>query len=708
MARKSIWGIDITGQSVKGVLMRQAKSGPEIIEADMIPLPDTGSDEEAREEAIHNTLIKFIQKNNISGKIGVAISLSGSTTFSRPVTLPPVQPNKLREIVEYEAQQYIPFPITDVVWDYHILNPEAQEMGEEPQVMLFAVRRESIFPYLTLMNSQNLDLVVLQTNPVATYNFLKYDLKPETAVVVLDIGTEHTSLIIIHQDNFWVRNLPIAGNEVTKRLQKKLKITGDEAEELKKKMSESKQAQKVFKVIEPTLKELAGEVHRSMGYFKSQAGGVKFTHLVLLGGGSNMYGLSRFFENQLQVKVTRVRQFQNIKIGGSGAGILLGQRLPGFSTAVGLALQGLGLGSSSVNFLPKELRAIREAARQKPFFVVGALLILIGVILMAIKAGNDLELVKGQKKPVEKQIKRLEELAATFKKKERLWPIRHKLDNFLALIPSDRSRYVEDINRVMGLFTENFQYPRDDKDFKLTPYPETNKYVLLPIEQDKIFLFSMRTQLEIHGEGTNPRRGAGSPMTGMPVPVLTISVDGSIPHRKTLQGGYADDRLWTEDHVQKRLQVFFPKEQFPGVVFKLDAAEKDNFQRDFNAPWDPDDSDFEDYTNIVYTYYFFKAKVILPDYSQFYRLFNQQFNQAFKRQTVSSENLAEITDKCRRTAVKNIIRAYRVPELNINLTDAEIVNHLAGKMGDKELRELRTSLGIAIEETTPEDESSEE
>jgi type IV pilus assembly protein PilM len=49
------------------------------------------------------------------------LCVSGQSVFSRFVKLPPVDKEKVYQIILYEAQQNVPFPMNEVVWDYQLI-----------------------------------------------------------------------------------------------------------------------------------------------------------------------------------------------------------------------------------------------------------------------------------------------------------------------------------------------------------------------------------------------------------------------------------------------------------------------------------------------------------------------------------------------------------------------------------------------------------
>src|SRR3989441_10673915 len=70
------------------------------------------------------------------GSGDVNVCAPGFNTFSKFVKLPPVDTAKVPQIIQYEAQQNVPFPLEEVVWDYQILGAT----GNELEVLLVAIK----------------------------------------------------------------------------------------------------------------------------------------------------------------------------------------------------------------------------------------------------------------------------------------------------------------------------------------------------------------------------------------------------------------------------------------------------------------------------------------------------------------------------------------------------------------------------------------
>jgi hypothetical protein len=129
--------------------------------------------------------------------------------------------------------------------------------------------------------------------------------------------------------------------------------------------------------MEPTLKDLVGEVHRSVNFFKSQApnGELKVTKLILLGDGAKLKNLPPFFEKELGYTVEKVQKLEQDKfvLDPDVDVEMLKKHLLGFGVALGLAIQGADQARCAVNLAPDDIKVNEELKRKVPFAAGAAL-----------------------------------------------------------------------------------------------------------------------------------------------------------------------------------------------------------------------------------------------------------------------------------------------------------------------------------------------
>ncbi len=379
MASNTIWSVDIGKSSLKAVKLRRDRNNVEILAVDKIDYPVSGNGVDAAAQA-REAIGIFRSRNDVRDP--VAVTHPGQGTFYRSIKVPASDDKKLDAMVGYEASQQIPFPLDEVIWDYHVIDREYLP-GEEREVALFAVRREAMDDFLLDFSNENLAVDVVSIGYLGLLNFIRHDLDIDEPAIILDIGAAHTDLVLIDGSRFWIRPLPHSGGDVTRAIMSRFKLSYAEAEKLKVESAKvPKQAVKIFQaVIQPKLKDLVGEIHRSIGYYRSQSGEVSFKRLFLLGNGSKVVGIKKFLEDQLGVQVTRVDSISHFRVNRDVNLRLLQAHLPSFASTLGCGLQGLGAGTCTVDLVPREERLRKEAGRKKKHAFIGAALVLVAILV---------------------------------------------------------------------------------------------------------------------------------------------------------------------------------------------------------------------------------------------------------------------------------------------------------------------------------------
>jgi hypothetical protein len=189
--------------------------------------------------------------------------------------------------------------------------------------------------------------------------------------------------------------LPYSGDDITKALQERFQIDFEEAEELKLNAATSKQAEKLFNVMRPVLGDMVSEIHRSIGYYKSQTRNVKFDRMVLLGEAFKLQGMKEFFAQHLDYSVGLLDRLENISYGSGIDEGTIAQELSSYGVALGLALQAMDQGPIKINMLPREERLKKIIGKKKPFGIAAAAILGLCVGTSWLSSGR--HLVKLQK-----------------------------------------------------------------------------------------------------------------------------------------------------------------------------------------------------------------------------------------------------------------------------------------------------------------------
>ncbi len=372
---KSYWGIDIGSSTIKAVRAELSNDQVLLTDSAMIPIAAITEDLDPtvfNYEGVVNALKILVADKALEG-FPVAVSISGRNVFSRYFNLPPVE--DIDSLIPLEAKMQIPFPLEEVVWDYHVFGVNEETM--ETDVAIFAVKKDIIDLLLSALSECKLNPQFIQSSAFATLNFGVLELGLEKPLVMLEGGARNIDVVICDNANFWPRNLPINGTSFTKALQSKFQIPFEEAEKLKTNLKESGQSDRIFKVIEPTLKELLGEFQRSIGFYRSQRKELNIDKILLTGNALRIPGLDAYLSTGMSKDAIYIDRPVNIEIAtpDEDGGGLLQSDYGSFAIAIGLAVQGLGVGFVKVNFVPKEI-LLAQLMKKKIGFLVGGLALL--------------------------------------------------------------------------------------------------------------------------------------------------------------------------------------------------------------------------------------------------------------------------------------------------------------------------------------------
>jgi type IV pilus assembly protein PilM len=414
------WGIDVSPTSLKAVKLEGSKASPTLTEVDAVNfgVDTTGAASEGNiRPEVQEGLIDFAQGHDFTDAV-VSTSLPSHTTFNRFTTLPPVKEGRTEELVRHEAQQHIPFPLDDVIWDYQAIEKQGAEGGDE--VIIFAIKKEIVNEFLTSLQMAGLDPDIIQFSSVALYNFIQFDRSLDRTTAVLDLGANNCDLMIIEGDRHWTRDIPVSADDFTGAIQQEFEVSFEKAEQIKRGMENSPEVEKYFDVLKPVYRNLIQEVHRSIGYYKSMSSGSTIEQICLTGGGARTYQLEEFISENMDLPVSRMSRLNNISFSDELDDNQFNQIGMSVGPATGLALQGMGATKNRMNLVPDRVVQEKELQRKKPFVISAVVLIGLAALLYIFSLqfrynvyGGWLEQLNEQQQAVASTKQQIEEFQST-------------------------------------------------------------------------------------------------------------------------------------------------------------------------------------------------------------------------------------------------------------------------------------------------------
>ena len=324
--------------------------------------------------------IREIMKTRGIRPAPMMLSLSGQMVFPRFVRLPAVAEDKLLQMVQYEVEQNVPFPMNEIVWNHQFIGDASS--GEQ-SAMIVAAKIENVREITDRVVEMGLEPEIVDVAPMALYNCLRYNYADlNGCTMVLDIGARSTNLIFLEDEKIYNRCIPVAGNAITHELAKSFDIPFAEAEALKRQQAfvalggvyatEDETAERISKVVRNVVTRLHAEISRSVNFYRSQQGGNAPIRLFLTGGSSVLPHLDTFFREKLQIEVTYLNPFTNVGLSNRINRERVGTDAFVLSECVGLALRRSLACPVEINLMPPEIVKRKSFKRRIPFFGLAA------------------------------------------------------------------------------------------------------------------------------------------------------------------------------------------------------------------------------------------------------------------------------------------------------------------------------------------------
>jgi type IV pilus assembly protein PilM len=352
-----------------------------------------GAQESTREAAMLKGLQDLLAEKTYSTR-QVNACAPGFHVFSKFVKLPPVDTSKVTQIIRYEAQQNVPFPLDQVVWDYQILGASATS---ELEVLLVAIKSEIVEGLFRVAEGAGLRLKLVDASPAALCNAFRYNYGDlEGCTMLLDIGAKTSNLLFFEKGKVYSRSINIGANSITQDFANEAKLKFAEAEAIKIEKGsvslggayeepDDPRAAAIAKIARQVMTRLHIQVNQTIQFFRGQQGGSAPQRLFLSGGASIMPYTAQFFAEKLNVPVEYFNPFRNIDIDPSVNLEELSKYAHSYGEVVGLGLRDLAHCPVELNLMPQSSIQRQEFGSKKPYLIasVFALALVVFVIYVA-------------------------------------------------------------------------------------------------------------------------------------------------------------------------------------------------------------------------------------------------------------------------------------------------------------------------------------
>ena len=410
------------------------------------------------------------------GACGCAIPSQG--VFTRFVQIPKVEPDKIDQVLFFEAQQNVPYPIEEVAWTYQVLPDKGDD---KINALLVATKTDALESAVEVLAASKLTPQIVETSPTALYNAFRYNYPDvQGCSLLIDIGARATNLIFVEGQDVFIRTLPVGGNSITAALHKKFEPRSfSDVEEFKRveglipppgnySGAKNEDVAEMGKIARTVMTRIHNEITRSVTFYRTTQKGAAPMRVFLAGGGASMPYTLEFFNEKLSLPIEFFNPLRRISVGAgvdqsSVAGVA--HRL---GECVGVALRELGTECPlGVSLQAASLLRSEEATKHRPFLVAAAAGLVASVALLGLYYQSATSTLARLNEQVQSSIAPLQQtadrMAGFTKQRDQL--LEDGAD--LVALPILRTGWAEIINALNQSQPEKFLWIT-----KLSPHPD--------------------------------------------------------------------------------------------------------------------------------------------------------------------------------------------------------------------------------------------
>ncbi len=306
--KKQSVGLDIGSRVLKAAQLHpSSKAGFELVSLGFEELPPgcIVDGEIISKFPVSEAIDRIFSEQGIQTR-QASTSISGHSVIVKRISLPIQCRENLEESIRWEAEQYIPFDISDVNLDFEVLSLKAKT--ENLDILLVAGKKDKINDYADVIKMAGQTPVLVDVDAFALQNAYAFNYEPtdKSIVALLDIGASIMTInIITGIDILYTRDVAIA--PPTDRL---------------------------------AVEIICHEIEKTCDFLKSTQTADHIDRIIGSGGGVHTPGLIETLARKFSVPAEKFDSFKKIAFDlNQFSPTLITERTPDFAIAIGLALR---------------------------------------------------------------------------------------------------------------------------------------------------------------------------------------------------------------------------------------------------------------------------------------------------------------------------------------------------------------------------------
>lgn len=303
-------------------------------------------EEREQPQATGKRLATFWSGLGLKDKVGIS-SMAGRSVIIKRITLEVTDAKEVADIIHRDAKQHIPFDISEVFLDFHIL--EGTEKKRKMDVLLVASKMDMVIDLETAFEKSGIGLSIVDVDAFALSNCFEFNYPEygEGCTYLVDIGAKQSIFCVYAgKQPIFFREVSFGGQQITDSLAREMEIPAAQAEMVKINGPDPAQMSRAAKAggaVEETVARWGNELQRLISFYRGNVQDAPVgERLLVSGGGSLLDMLPEVLGQEMKLPVERLDPWKKMYLDPGRVDVeYAAQTASQYVVPTGLALRSL-------------------------------------------------------------------------------------------------------------------------------------------------------------------------------------------------------------------------------------------------------------------------------------------------------------------------------------------------------------------------------
>ena len=267
---------------------------------------------------LKEALVNIIDEAGLSGKSAV-VTTNSSQIINREVIIPKVEESELETVIRYEIQKYLPINLNNYEIQYIFKEIIINDNNENWVLSVIAFPKNIVKEYYDFLEEINLNPYALDITYNSIRKIYNHSFKKDMqgTVAFIDMGVVSTNVSIFKEEK-------VDFTRVIKNGEGSIEILENDYSIEEKRLY---------------IDELINDLERVFKYYSNKNVGNKIERILIYGGISNVKGLEEYIEKQLNIKVNKISNINNIEFIGKRSKDVMENKIALYLNAIGAVIR---------------------------------------------------------------------------------------------------------------------------------------------------------------------------------------------------------------------------------------------------------------------------------------------------------------------------------------------------------------------------------